>query len=185
MTFLEIIVIAVALAMDAFSVSLAAAAAGFAGNRRATFRLSFHFGLFQALMPVLGWSLGLSVEPYIARFDHWVAFGLLGLVGLRMIFAGLHPEAPSRTSDPSRGWTLVMLSAATSIDALAVGLTLAALKVSVIYPAAVIGLITGGMCIFAIAAGRRIGSRLGDSAQIAGGLILTLIGIRVLLSHLA
>jgi putative Mn2+ efflux pump MntP len=184
MTFLEIIVIAIALAMDAFAVSLAAAAAGFAGNRRATFRLSFHFGLFQAVMPVLGWSLGLSVEPYIARYDHWVAFLLLGLVALRMISAGLRPVAASRISDPSRGWTLVMLSTATSIDALAIGLTLATLKVSVIYPAAIIGLITCGMCILATAGGRRLGPRLGDRAQIAGGLILLLVGIRVLVSHL-
>ncbi|MBD3868497.1 MAG: manganese efflux pump [Acidobacteria bacterium] len=184
MTFLEIIVIAVALAMDAFAVSLAAAAAGFAGNRRATFRLSFHFGLFQAVMPVLGWSLGLSVEPYIARYDHWVAFLLLGLVALRMISAGLRPAAASRMSDPSRGWTLIMLSTATSIDALAIGLTLAALKVSVIYPAAIIGLITCGICILAIAGGRRMGPRLGDRAQIAGGLILLLVGIRVLVFHL-
>ena len=101
MTFLEIIVIAVALAMDAFAVSLAAAAAGFAGNRRATFRLSFHFGLFQAVMPVLGWSLGLSVEPYIARYDHWVAFVLLGMVGLRMIIAGLHPKRPREGVTPA------------------------------------------------------------------------------------
>jgi len=184
MTFLEIIVIAVALAMDAFAVSMAAAAAGFAGNRRATFRLSFHFGLFQAMMPVLGWSLGLSAQRHIAAWDHWIAFVLLGLVGFRMIVAGMHPEQSSRRGDPSRGWTLVMLSTATSIDALAVGLTLAALQVSVIYPAAVIGLITCGMCIVAIAGGRRFGPHLGDRAQIAGGLVLTLVGIRVLVSHL-
>ena len=185
MNFLEIIIVAIALAMDAFAVSLAAAAAGFAGNRRATFRLSFHFGLFQAMMPVLGWALGLSVEPYIARYDHWVAFALLSLVAVRMVSAGLRPEPPAQRGDPSRGWTLIMLSTATSIDALAVGLSLAALRVSVIYPAAVIGVVTCAMCLLAIAGGRRVGPHLGDRAQIAGGLILFLVGIRVLVSHLA
>ena len=184
MTSLDILIIALALAMDAFAVSLAAAAAGFAGNHRATFRLSFHFGLFQAMMPVLGWSLGLSVEPYISRSDHWIAFLLLSLVAGRMISAGLHPESTSRGGDPSRGWTLVMLSTATSIDALAIGLTLAALKVSVIYPAVIIGLITCAMCILAITFGRRVGPRLGDRAQIAGGLTLFLVGVHVLVSHL-
>ena len=184
MTFIEIMVIAVALAMDAFAVSMAAAAAGYAADRRAVFRLSFHFGLFQGIMPVLGWSLGHSMERAIARYDHWVAFGLLSLVALRMIYSGLNPDRPAGRSDPSRGWTLVMLSTATSIDALAVGLTLAALQVAVIYPAAVIGLITCAMCVAAIAGGRRFGPRLGDRAQIFGGTILFLVGLRVLISHL-
>ena len=184
MTFLQISIIAVALAMDAFAVALAAAAAGFASNRRAVFRLSFHFGLFQAIMPVLGWSMGLSVERYVAPYDHWVAFFLLSLVALRMISAGLNSVAAPRRGDPSRGWTLVMLSTATSIDALAIGLTLAALNVSVIYPAAVIGVITCGMCVLAIVCGRRLGPHFGDRAQIAGGVILFLVGVRVLVTHL-
>ena len=184
MTFLEIFIIAVALAMDAFAVSLAAAAAGFAANRRAAFRLSFHFGLFQAIMPLLGWSLGVTVERQIARYDHWVAFVLLSLVAFRMIRSGLHPAASSRRGDPSRGWTLVVLSTATSIDALAIGLTLAALQVHVIYPSLIIGLVTGGMCVAAIAGGRKLGPGLGDRAQIAGGVVLFLVGARVLVAHL-
>ena len=124
----ELLVIAVGLSMDAVAVSLAASASNRAPGARATFRLSFHFGLFQAVMPVVGWALGVTVAPYIASIDHWVAFGLLVFVGGRMIYAALHDgDDPDLSRDPSRGTTLVMLSVATSIDALAIGLTLAML----------------------------------------------------------
>jgi len=183
--FLEVLAIAFALALDAFAVSFAASTAGFTKDRRAVFRLSFHFGLFQFLMPLAGYALGVAIEPIIATFDHWIAFLLLAIVGIRMIRASLHPEAETQQNDPSRGYTLVMLAIATSIDALAVGLSMAVLNMQVWYPAIVIGLVAGGMSVLAIAGGNRVGSWLGQRAQLFGGIVLILIGVRIVVTHLA
>jgi putative Mn2+ efflux pump MntP len=183
--FLEVLAIAFALSLDAFAVSFAASAAGFTKNRRAVFRLSFHFGLFQFLMPVVGWALGVAIEPIIEAFDHWIAFFLLAIVGIRMIRAALHPEVETQQNDPSRGFTLVMLAIATSIDALAVGLSMAMLNMDVWYPAIVIGLVAGGMSVLAIAGGNRLGPWLGQRAQLGGGIVLILIGVRILIVHLS
>ena len=180
----DIVLIAAGLAMDASAVSLAAAAAGFAGNGRAVFRLAFHFGLFQFLMPVLGWFLGVGFVSYFKAFDHWVAFGLLAFVGGRMIMAGFSDGEEAIVKDPSRGMTMVMLSIATSIDALAVGLSLAMMDISIWYPAVIIGVITAGFSLLAIAAGKRLGTLLGKRMEILGGFVLIFIGLRILVSEL-
>ena len=184
MTTFEMIIIAVGLAMDASAVSLAAAAAGFAPDARARFRLSFHFGLFQFLMPVIGWFLGISVVSYFKAIDHWVAFFLLGFVGFRMIRDGLDKTSDTHKNDPSRGMTMVMLSVATSIDALAVGLSLAMLDVNIWYPSAMIGVITAALSLAAIKIGTRLGTMAGKQMEIFGGIVLILIGLRILYSHL-
>ena len=183
--FVEILVIALALSLDSFAVSLAASTSGFAKDKRAAFRLSFHFGLFQFLMPIVGWALGTAIEPIIAAFDHWVAFILLALVGIRMIRSATSPDSGTQQSDPSRGMVLVMLAIATSIDAMAVGLSMAMLRVAVWYPSIVIGLVTGGMCVLAIVGGNRLGGWLGKRAQLVGGIVLILIGVRIVISHIA
>jgi putative Mn2+ efflux pump MntP len=180
--FLEILLIAVSLAMDAFAVSLAATASGLAKGRRAAFRLSFHFGLFQFLMPVAGWFLGVRIASYVGAVDHWIAFGLLALVGGRMIRAGMEHDQRYR-ADPSRGMTLVTLCIATSIDAFAVGLSLAMLHVNIWYPSAVIGVVTAGLSLMAVRLGDRLGAALGRRMEIVGGVILVLIGLRIVLSH--
>jgi putative Mn2+ efflux pump MntP len=186
MSLWEILVIAVGLSMDAAAVSLAASASNRAPGGRATFRLSFHFGLFQAIMPVAGWALGVNVAPYIASVDHWVAFGLLGLVGGRMIHSALTgPAGGELPRDPSRGTTLVMLSVATSIDALAIGLTLAMLGAAIWYPAVVIGVVTGSLSLAAILVGRRVGAAAGTRMEIVGGVALIAIGVRILVEHLS
>ena len=191
---LDIIVIAVGLAMDAAAVSLAAAAGGFAANGRAVFRLSFHFGLFQFMMPVAGWFLGVGFVSYFRAVDHWIAFGLLTFVGVRMIREGLdtsgqagdNPSAGNQAlvKDPSRGMTMVMLSLATSIDALAVGLSLAMMDINIWYPSVMIGMITAGMSLLAIATGKRLGTLFGKRMEVAGGVILVGIGLRILVSSL-
>ena len=183
--FLEVLAIAFALSLDAFAVSFAASAAGYTKDRRAVFRLAFHFGLFQFLMPIVGWALGVAIEPIIAAFDHWIAFFLLAIVGIRMIRAALHPELETQQSDPSHGLTLVMLAIATSIDALAVGLSMAMLHMDIWYPAIVIGLVAGGMSVLAIAGGNRLGSWLGQKAQLVGGIVLLIIGVRIVITHLS
>lgn len=185
MQFAAILLIAVSLAMDCFAVSLGIGTTEFASGPRPLFRLSYHFGLFQALMPVIGWLAGATIEPYISSYDHWIAFGLLSFVGVRMIRSGLSAEDEDAVlRDPSRGRMLVLLSVATSIDALAVGFSLAALGVSIVFPAVVIGITTSILSLAGLLLGRRLGDLVGKRMEIVGGIILILIGLRVLLSHL-
>jgi manganese efflux pump family protein len=185
MSLWEILVVAVGLSMDAVAVSLAASASNRARGSRAMFRLSFHFGLFQALMPIIGWALGVTVAPYIASVDHWVAFGLLLLVGGRMVYSGCGGGGePDSARDPSRGTRLVMLSLATSIDALAIGLTLAMLSEGIWYAALLIGLVTGTLSLAAILVGRRVGAAVGTRMEVVGGIALIAIGLRILVQHL-
>lgn len=184
MTILEIIFISIGLAMDATAVTLAAAAAGFAVEKRQVFRLSFHFGLFQGLMPLFGWLLGATVVNYISRWDHWVAFILLGFIGTRMIIGGLDSNEEKIMTDPTRGWTLVTLSVATSIDALAVGLSLSVLDVGIWLPCILIAVITSLMAWVASRMGSLAGRKLGGRVEILGGLILLVIGARILFIHL-
>ncbi len=184
MPLFDIIFMAVGLAMDASAVSMAAAASGYADNRRAVFRLAFHFGLFQFMMPVIGWILGAGFVSYIQSVDHWVAFGLLAFVGGRMIYEGIQSGPEQLHKDPSKGLTMVMLSVATSIDALAIGLSLAVMDVNIWYPSVLIGLITCGMCVAAVTIGRRAGMLFGSRMEVAGGIILIGIGIRILFQAL-
>jgi putative Mn2+ efflux pump MntP len=183
-SFIEVLLIALGLAMDAFAVCLGAGTTQHINGPRPVFRLAFHFGLFQALMPVLGWLVGTTIERWIAPVDHWIAFGLLAFVGVRMIRSGLDSEGESHSTDPSRGATLIMLSVATSIDAFAVGLSLAVLNVNIIYPAIVIGLVAAGMSLLGLLLGQRLGEAFGKRMEVVGGLILIAIGVRVLIAHL-
>ena len=184
MTFVNILAIAVALAMDAFAVAIATGVR----LKRVSFRLAWHFGLFQALMPIIGWSAGLTIRDTIARFGHWVAFGLLVYVGLNMIREAFKLEEDARRpKDPTRGLTLVMLSVATSIDALAVGLTISMLKVSIWTPALVIGLVAGVFTVLGLYLGKSVGSaeRLSPIAEILGGAVLLVIAAKILIEHQA
>jgi manganese efflux pump family protein len=183
MSLIENILLGLALSLDACAVAVASAAAGRVNNRRAAFRLSFHFGLFQFLMPLLGWSFGNQVEPWIAPVDHWVAFGLLTLVALHMFTSAKESASIDKLSDPTKGWILVSLAVATSLDALAVGFGLAALGVSAWYPSVIIGCITMVMSTLGIALGARIGTRWGLRAQTAGAIVLLLVGLKITLSH--
>lgn len=184
MTIAEILLLAVGLAMDCFAVSLGIGTTRYASGRRSLFRLSFHFGLFQALMPMLGWVIGTRIAGLVAAFDHWLAFGLLGFVGIRMIRSGLDADGESHSTDPSRGGTLILLAIATSIDAFAIGLTLAMLQVHILLPVVVIGLVAGGLSLFGLKIGHRLGQSFGKRMEIVGGALLIVIGFRVLLSHI-
>lgn len=184
MNLAEMLLIAVGMAMDAFAVSLGIGAGRRANTPRPMFRLAFHFGLFQFLMPIVGWFAGSRFAHLITSVDHWVAMGLLSFVGIRMIRSGLNPDSDSYSSDPSRGGTLVMLSVATSIDAFAVGLSLAMLQVDILYPAIVIGVVTATLSMFGLLIGHKLGASFGKRMEIIGGVILILIGLRVLVTHL-
>lgn len=186
MPLINIIIIAVGLAMDALAVSIATGVSLKRVNVRQTFRLAWHFGFFQAMMPVIGWFAGLTVRSLIEHYDHWIAFILLALVGGRMIREAFQEDtSPDKKIDPTRGWTLVLLSVATSIDALAVGLSLSMLKISIWTPALIIGLVAGGFTMAGLRLGERMGSaaRLGRYAEILGGMVLLIIGVKILYEH--
>jgi len=180
----EIVLIALGLAMDACAVAVGCGASGQARGARAGFRLAFHFGLFQFMMPVFGWLAGMRIERFVAPWDHWIAFVLLLFVGGRMIRAGFSSALEPRAGDPSRGISLVMLAVATSIDALAIGLSLAMLRVSIWYPSVVIGVATLGVSMAGFQFGSALGVRFGKRMEIAGGVMLCLIGLRILFAHL-
>ncbi len=184
MDLFEVFFIALSMAMDAFAVSLGAGTLPQTSGARSVFRLAFHFGLFQAAMPLIGYLLGATVAPLVAEYDHCVAFALLAFVGGRMIRSGMGQETRSHIGDPSRGLTLVLLSIAVSIDALAIGFTLAMLHITIWRPALVIGLVTGALSWLGLRIGGRLGETLGGGAEILGGTVLILIGLRILLVHL-
>jgi putative Mn2+ efflux pump MntP len=184
MSFAEVFLIAVGMAMDAFAVSLGIGTSRRASTPRPIFRLSFHFGLFQFLMPILGWLAGSSIADLISAFDHWIALALLAFVGGRMIRSGLGSDGTPSPHDPSRGSTLVMLSIATSIDAFAIGLSLAMLHVAILYPSLVIGVVTAGLSLTGLLIGHKLGEIFGKRMEVLGGAILIGIGLHVLISHL-
>jgi putative Mn2+ efflux pump MntP len=186
MDFGTIILIALALAVDAFAVALASGVSLCQVSGRQTFRLAFHFGLFQAMMNIIGWAAGLTVRTLLQSIDHWLAFGLLVLVAAKMIkdaISGREEEA--KKVDPTKGYTLVMLSVATSIDSLAVGLSFSVLNVSIWMPAAIIGIIATVLTIIGLKLGCLLGSasRIGARAEIIGGLVLVGIGFNILHQH--
>jgi putative Mn2+ efflux pump MntP len=172
--------------MDAFAVAIATGVCLRQVTFRQTFRLSWHFGLFQALMPVIGWWIGDSIQDYVAAYAHWVAFTMLALVGSNMlkeaILADEDDTEPIPRKDSTRGLTMVMLSVATSIDALAVGLSMSMLRLSIDYPAMIIGIVAGLFTIAGLHLGKRISrlTWLSTWAEIVGGLVLWLIGLNIL-----
>ncbi len=180
----SIILLAVALAMDALAVAVGLSLMFRWNSFRQFFRLSFHFGLFQFMMPVLGWAAGTTVESYIRDYDHWVAFALLGVIGLRMLRGGGgEDEQPFGGGDPTRGRWLVLFSVATSIDALAVGLSLSLLAVPILLPSVVIGIVAAVFTLLGMYFGSRLRSSNPRYLEIAGGLILIGIGTKILLEH--
>lgn len=180
-------IIAVGLAMDCFTVSLCIGSSPVPKTSRSIFRVSFHFGLFQGGMTLLGWLLGSTVVNLIANYDHWIAMLLLGWVGGRMIYEGLSKKSDNPVEscdDPSRGGTLVMLSIATSIDALGVGLSLALLKLDVLASSVLIGLVSTVLSVVGLLGGKRLSQRFGKSVEVLGGAVLIAIGLRIVYTHL-
>lgn len=177
--------IAVALAMDAFAVALSAGVLLDPITRRQLFRLGFHFGLFQGGMPVIGWLAGISLKRFVTVYAPWIAFALLAFVGGKMIYEAItdHDEERQR-KDPTKGMTLIVLSIATSIDALAVGFSLSLLGVSIWTPAAAIGIVTALLTVSGMLLGRKIGTIWGGRVEILGGLLLLGIGLKILLQSL-
>lgn len=186
-----VILIALSLSMDAFTVSLSAGISIRALRPFYMVRASFFFGLFQFVMPLAGWYLGKTVEAYIEAYDHWIAFGLLAFVGGKMFIEGFRRKDQTREGDEGGGNTgdirrlgpLLTLSLATSIDALAVGISFTILGQGIWSSAALIGGITFLVCLIGFGFGTRLGRFFGNWAERAGGLILIAIGFKILLEH--
>lgn len=183
---LELLAIAVGLAMDAFAVSIATGIRLGCVTGRQTFRMAFHFGFFQFMMPVIGWFGGALAGRFISAFDHWIAMGLLTVIGGKMIIEAFkHDEdASCAASDPTRGMTLVALAVATSIDALAVGLSLGVLGMGIVFPSVLIGAVAAAFTTAGMKLGSRIGMAFSHRMEILGGLILIGIGVRIVLEHM-
>jgi len=172
--------IAVSLGCDAFAVGLGVGVRCCAP--RQVFRLSFHFGLFQFLMPLIGWYLGRNLLELFERVGPWIAFGLLFVIGAKMTFEGARPrEDRAACADPTRGLTLIMLSVATSIDALGVGFGLGILGQRLFEAAFWIGVTAGGMTWLAMKVGNRMSGRVAGRMEIAGGLVLIVVAFKLLL----
>ena len=186
MSLINITAIAIALAMDAFAVAIAAGVKLGEIDLRQNFRLAWHFGFFQALMPILGWAAGLTIRRQIAGFDHWVAFILLVFVAQGMLREGLKQQpADEAPKDPTRGATMVMLSIATSLDALAVGFSLSMINVAIWLPALVIGIVAAIFTTLGMHLGKHLSkaSLVQRYADIGGGLVLLAIGLNILRAH--
>lgn len=184
MSFWTILLIAVGLAIDAFAVSVTSGFMIRPLNIRLALRIAAFFGLFQALMPLVGWLAGIGLSVLIARVDHWIAFGLLVFIGGKMIVESFRFR-DTAAAKGSLGWlTLLLLSVATSIDALAVGLSLSLLQVFIVTPALVIGGVTFGLSLAGVWIGKRFGHCFEKKLEILGGLILIGIGVKILWDHL-
>lgn len=181
MTRLSLLGLAVGLAMDALAVSIAAGMKIRVIDRGHVFRAGFHFGLFQGLMPVLGWLAGQTLAASLSAYARWIAFGLLMILGAKMLIEARSSSGQTEAAkDPTRGWSLISLSIATSLDALAVGVSLALLGVSIWVPSLVIGLVAGVLSGLGVVFGARLGARFEQIAEAAGGLILMAIGVKIL-----
>lgn len=183
MSIIEIALIGIALAMDAFAVSICKGLAMSKMSYKKAIIIALFFGVFQALMPLFGYFLGNAFANSIAVIDHWIAFILLGLIGINMIKEALDDEVEC-VDDTLRISDLVMLSIATSIDALAVGITFAFFKVSILSAILIIGIITFILCVIGVKIGNIFGEKYKSKAEIIGGIILILIGFKILIEHL-
>jgi len=183
MDWITTVAIAVGLAMDAFSVAIGAGVVIGKATFGHYFRLSSAFGFFQFMMPIVGYFGGVFAESFIGGYDHWIAMALLTYIGVRMIRESYSAERNGSGADPSRGWTLLILSVATSIDALAVGISIGVLRGSIVLPSIVIGIVCALFSAVGIGIGKVAGSLLGRRVERLGGLILIAIGIKTVLEH--
>ncbi|MBX9034029.1 manganese efflux pump MntP [Gordonibacter massiliensis (ex Traore et al. 2017)] len=187
MGFVELFLVAVGLSMDAFAVSVCKGLCMKRLDVRQALVIALFFGGFQALMPLVGWALGTQFEQYITPVDHWIAFVLLAFIGGKMLWDAFR-DGEEELSCPADGKLdlreLVMLSVATSIDALAVGITFAFLRVDIVSSVALIGATTFVLALAGVAVGHRFGARYEKPATIVGGIVLVLIGTKILLEHL-
>ena len=180
--FISVIIIALSLSADCLAVAISGSLNLVTVSSTQILRTSLSFGLFQALMAWIGWSVGQTIVEAVSAYDHWLAFILLLIVGSRMIWESV--KKSERTNiDISKGYLLLVLSIATSVDALAVGLSLAFVQVNILSAASTIGIVAFLVTIFGFLIGKRLGRIIGKRAELIGGLVLIAVGSRILISH--
>ena len=176
--------IAIGLSMDAFGVSMCKGLSMRCINYLHAVIIALFFGVFQALMPLMGWTLGIQFSTYIKNFDHWIAFILLAFIGIKMIKESFGNDDEEKSGDSLDIKELIILSVATSIDALAAGISFACLDMAILPSCASIGLTTSIICIVGVLLGNRFGAKYKSKAEIFGGVILVLVGTKILLEQL-
>lgn len=184
MNLFTLLLISLGLSLDALAVAVAS---GFSSERlhiRHAFRMALAFGLFQACMPIVGWMAGTELKLLIADIDHWMAFGLLSAIGGKMIYESIKLREEEKTSNPFAPFTLLTLAIATSIDALAVGASLSFIGIDIMEPAIIIGCVTFILSFLGVYIGKHFGHIFESKLEIAGGIILIGIGIKILVEHL-
>jgi manganese efflux pump family protein len=184
MSLITIFLLAVALGVDAFSVAIGIGAVNRKTSWAPVLRLSAAFGVFQFAMPLMGWIAGSTVAEMIRNFDHWIAFALLAFVGGKMIREGFEKEETEGKADQTRGLPLLLLSIATSIDALAVGFSFSLLGTAILFPAVIIGLVCFCMTAVGMIFGEGLARIFGRKVEVAGGLVLIAIGVKILVEHM-
>ena len=184
MDLISLLFIAVSLSADCLAVSIGGGACMSRPSRWQVSRTALAFGFAQFIMPVIGWLAGRTMVGLISAYDHWVAFGLLALVGGHMIWEFKDGNKLSPATDITHGTTLLTLAIATSIDALAVGLSLALLNIGIIQASLIIGVVAFCITVFGFWLGSRVGVLLGNRAKLVGGIVLVGIGTKILITHL-
>lgn len=184
MPFVEVFIIALSLSMDAFAVAVCKGACMIKVKIKNCFLIALFFGLFQAFMPFVGWLVGSRFEQCITSFDHWIAFGLLSFIGVKMIQEARNGDDACDVCSPLSLRELLVLSIATSIDALAAGIVFAIEKISINVPVLIIGLTTFALSFIGSLLGNRVGEKFKKKAQLVGGIVLILIGLKILVEHL-
>lgn len=182
---LAVIAIAVGLAMDTFAVSIVTGAAYKQLHIRHALRMAGFFGGFQAFMPVVGYLAGLTVRQYVSNYDHWIAFGILAAVGLKMIYESFKIKEERRTPNPANLAVVLVLAVATSIDALAVGITLSLITSAIALAVIIIGVVTFGLSFAGVYIGKKFGHFFEGGIEAIGGLVLIGLGIKIFLQHVA
>ena len=183
MGILEIILLGIGLAMDAFAVSICKGLSMKRMNWKNAMIIAFYFGVFQAIMPAIGYFLGTTFESFVTAIDHWIAFILLSFIGGNMIKESFNSEDEDK-NDRVDFKTMIVLAIATSIDALAVGITFAFFDVNVIVAVSIIGVITFFISLLGVKVGNKFGDKYQNKAELMGGILLVLLGIKILVEHL-
>ena len=183
MDFIQLLMLSISLAMDAFAVSVTSGILLRRPTPGPVLKIAVFFGGFQALMPTLGWLLGRTVADYVESLDNWIAFLILGFIGGKMIWEAFRTgEEQEESADPAATGRLLVMAVATSIDAFAVGMSLALLDVGILSSALIIGLVTFFLCLMGVLLGRFLGALWRKGAMVAGGIILLGLGVHILLT---
>lgn len=184
MDLLTVFIIAVGLGVDAFSVAIGIGAADIKKSWLPVLRLASTFGFFQFAMPIIGWLAGLTIVNFIAGYDHWIVFALLAYIGVKMIRDAFREEKDEEKTDRTKGMPLFLLSIATSIDALAIGFSFSLLKKPIILASIIIGIVCFVMTVIGMFFGKGLAKLFGRKVEIFGGVVLIVIGVKILVDHL-